>query len=201
MPHSCQQGGAEARDKGRNIYTISTSIYPGWRSTNNILFITADTQQRAGKSNFPRVHSGPDAVEAGRTAFKKEKTTHTHIKCFHFNRQRAERKRRNNTSTFPLLDLCDSITLNILSPEQAQLPSNRCSQPLMRLARGQRELPGLLIARLKSLYLIGPVIHKEMIQRGRLSETQIGSFDYQKQQGHRNKRPNRRPEAPHSWGR
>lgn len=112
-------------------------------------------------------------------------------------RERRKKKKKQHEH-FPLLDLCDSITLNILSPEQAQLPSNRCSQPLMRLARGQRELPGLLIARLKSLYLIGPVIHKEMIQRGCLSETQIGSFDYQKQQGRRDKRAMRRPEAPGS---
>lgn len=40
----------------------------------------------------------------------------------------------------------------------------------MRLARGQRKLPGLLIARLKSLYLIGPEIQKEIIPRGCLSK-------------------------------
>lgn len=40
----------------------------------------------------------------------------------------------------------------------------------MRLARGQPKLPGLLIARLKSLYLIGPEIQKEILPRGRLSK-------------------------------
>lgn len=108
-------------------------------------------------------------------------------------RERESGEKKKQHKHFPRVDLCDSITLNILSPEQAQLPSNRCSQPLMRLAQGQRELPGLLIARLKSLYLIGPVIHKEIIQRDCLSETEIGSFDYQKQQGHRNKGAIRRP--------
>lgn len=175
MAHSCQQGGAEACDKGenrRNIYTISTSIYPGWRSTNKILFRSANTQAGAGKSSFPRLHSSPDAgaVEAGGlTTFSKNKTeNNSHIKCFQFNRQSREKKKQDQH--FPLLDLCDSITLNILSPEQAQLPSNRCSQPLMRLARGQPKLPGLLIARLKSLYLIGPEIQKEIIPRGCLSK-------------------------------
>lgn len=67
----------------------------------------------------------------------------------------------------------------------------------MRLARGQQKLPGLLIARLKSLYLIGPVIHKEIIQRGCLSKTQIGSSDYQKQQRRCNKQAVRSPEGLH----
>lgn len=53
----------------------------------------------------------------------------------------------------------------------------------MCLAQGQGKLPALLIARLKSLLLIGPVIHKGIIQRGSLSKTQIGSFDYQKTSG------------------
>lgn len=53
----------------------------------------------------------------------------------------------------------------------------------MCLARGQGKLPALLIARLKSLHLIGPVIHEGIIQRGSLSKTQIGSFDYQKTTG------------------
>lgn len=55
----------------------------------------------------------------------------------------------------------------------------------MCLARGQGKLPALLIARLKSLHLIGPVIHEGIIQRGSLSKTQIGSFDYQKNNGGR----------------
>lgn len=50
----------------------------------------------------------------------------------------------------------------------------------MCLARGQGKLPALLIARLKSLLLIGPVIHEGIIQGASLSKTQIGSFDYQK---------------------
>lgn len=53
----------------------------------------------------------------------------------------------------------------------------------MCLAQGQGKLPALLIARLKSLHLIGPVIHEGIIQRGSLSKTQIGSFDYQKTTG------------------
>lgn len=58
----------------------------------------------------------------------------------------------------------------------------------MCLARGQGKLPALLIARLKSLHLIGPVIHEGIIQRGSLSKTQIDSFWLsKKQQGPRNK--------------
>lgn len=53
----------------------------------------------------------------------------------------------------------------------------------MCLAQGQGKLPALLIARLKSLHLIGPVIHEGIIQRGSLSKPQIGSFDYQKTTG------------------
>lgn len=49
----------------------------------------------------------------------------------------------------------------------------------MCLAHGQGKLPALLIARLKSLLLIGPVIHEGIIQGASLSKTQIGSFDYQ----------------------
>lgn len=170
MAHSCQQGGAQACDKGenrRNIYTISTSIYPS--GTNKILFRSANTQ--AGKSRSARLRSSPDvgAVKAGSlTKIIKQKKNNTHIKCFQLNRQSREKKKQREH--FPLLDLCDSITLNILSPEQAQLPSNRCSQPLMRLARSQRKLPGLLIARLKSLYLIGPEIQKGIISTGRSSK-------------------------------
>lgn len=55
----------------------------------------------------------------------------------------------------------------------------------MFLAQGQGKLPALLIARLKSLHLIGPVIHEGIIQRGSLSKTQIGSFDYKKNNGGR----------------
>lgn len=55
----------------------------------------------------------------------------------------------------------------------------------MCLAQGQGKLPALLIARLKSLHLIGPVIHEGIIQRGSLSKTQIGSFDYKKNNGGR----------------
>ena len=50
----------------------------------------------------------------------------------------------------------------------------------MCLAQGQGKLPALLIAKLKSLHLIGPVIHEGIIQRGSQSKTQIGSFYYQK---------------------
>lgn len=53
----------------------------------------------------------------------------------------------------------------------------------MCLALGQGKLPALLIARLKSLHLIGPVIHEGIIQRGSSSKTQIGSFDYTKTTG------------------
>lgn len=98
----------------------------------------------------------------------KIKQNNSHIKCFQFNRPSRERKKQHEH--FPRVDLCDSVTLNILSPEQAQLPSNRCSRPLMRLARGQPALPALLIARLKSLYLIAPVIQKGIIPRGCLSK-------------------------------
>lgn len=136
MAHSCQQGGVEACDKGenrRNIYTISTSIHPS--GANKILFRSANTQ--AGKSRSPRLHSDPDvgAVEAGSLTKIIKQKNNTRIKCFQLNRQSGEEKKQREH--FPLLDLCDSITLNILSPEQAQLPSNRCSQPLMRLARSQ----------------------------------------------------------------
>lgn len=99
---------------------------------------------------------------------KRRPKNNSRVKGFQCNRQSRGKKKQHQH--FPPLDLCDSITLNILSPEQARLPSNRCSQPLMRLARGQPELPALLIARLKSLYLIGPETQKEIIPRGCLSE-------------------------------
>lgn len=58
--------------------------------------------------------------------------THTHIKCFQLNsweEERREEETRKQHKHFPPVDLCDSITLNILSPEQAQLPSNHFPQP------------------------------------------------------------------------
>lgn len=53
--------------------------------------------------------------------------THTHIKCFQLNREEEEKMKQHEH--FPPLDLCDFITLNILSPEQARLHSNHRSQP------------------------------------------------------------------------
>lgn len=44
----------------------------------------------------------------------------------HFNVVKRRREKTNQHKHFPRVDLCDSITLNILSPEQAQLPSNHC---------------------------------------------------------------------------
>lgn len=50
------------------------------------------------------------------------------LNVFSLTERRGEEKKKQHEH-FPALDLCDSITLNILSPEQAQLPSNHRSQP------------------------------------------------------------------------
>lgn len=44
-------------------------------------------------------------------------------------REESRREEKKQHKHFPPVDLCDSITLNILSPEQAQLPSNHRLQP------------------------------------------------------------------------
>lgn len=69
-----------------------------------------------------------DRGKNGGTTFS---NTHTHIKCFQLNREKEEKRKeeKKQHKHFPPVDLCDSITLNILSPEQAQLPSNHRSQP------------------------------------------------------------------------
>lgn len=160
------RAGAEAcvtkGENRRNIYTISTSICPGSRGTNETLFPTANRREGPGESSLAAISRTQMLARSnnGRNS--------SHSKGFQFNRQ--SRGKRKQHKHFPPLDLCDSITLNILSPEQAPLPSNRCSQPIMRLERRQPTLPALLIARLKSLYLIGPKIQKEIIPRGCLSK-------------------------------
>lgn len=67
------------------------------------------------------------------------------------------REKTKQHEHFAVLDLCDSITLNILSPEQ--LHSNHHSSPNVSGTRPVRTA-ALLIARLKSLCLIDPVIHE-----------------------------------------
>lgn len=49
------------------------------------------------------------------------------LNVFSLTERRGEEKKQHKH--FPAHDLCDSITLNILSLEQAQLPSNHRSQP------------------------------------------------------------------------
>lgn len=65
-------------------------------------------------------------------------------------------------------------------PWAGSAPKQPLLAALMCLAAGQERLPALLIARLKSLHLIGPVIHEGIIQRASLSKTQIGPFEYRK---------------------
>lgn len=159
LPHSSREptglagvAEAEARHKGHG--PTSTSARPGPNKQDII-----PSGKQAGKSPLPWCWGGGGRERRGGRSPKNNRR----MKGSGFNREKKQQQH------FPPADLCDSITLSIPSPEQARLPSNRRSQPLMRLARGQPGLPASLIARLKSLYLIGPEIQKGMITRGCLS--------------------------------